>query len=357
MPPMSTDTITIGAQSQTIKATLAKPGFLRATVVAELDGMTYRDMATAAFSPDSIAAATTMPDDFEQFWKTTVANARRIPLEPVMTRMPQRSTAEVDVYHVSFQNDRAGSRLYGILSMPKRAGKFPALLNVPGAGVRPFFPDTSMAKRGVIHLRIGIHGIPVDRDSLFYRELSASALARYWSYGIESRDTYYYRRVFAGVVRAGDFIFSLPQFDGKNYVVQGASQGGGLAIVTAYLDNRVKAIAVSYPAMADHFGWLDGRPGGWPHIFSDTVGMRAIPEKMETLRYYDVVNFARLLEVPGLYTWGYNDLIVPPTASYVAYNAVSAPKQRVIWPDTGHNNVAAQSERLRAWILENLGIR
>ena len=163
--------------------------------------------------------------------------------------------------------------------------------------------------------------------------------------------------MFAGVVRAGDFIFSLPQFDGKNYVVQGASQGGGLAIVTGYLDSRVKAIAVSYPAMADHFGWLDGRPGGWPHIFSDTVGMRAIPEKMETLRYYDAVNFARLLKVPGLYTWGYNDLIVPPTASYVAYNAVTAPKQRVIWPDTGHNNVPVQSERLRAWILENLGLR
>ena len=356
MKPVRTDTLGAGIRRQIVKGTLAEPGFLRATATTVLEGVTYREMATAAFSAERIAPATTMPADFEAFWERTIESTRSVPLEPVMTRMARYSNAEVDVFHVSFQNDRPGSRLYGMLSVPARPGKYPAALSVPGAGVRPYFPDTALARRGVIHLRMGIHGIPVDRDSLIYNELRATALFRYWSFGIESRDTYYYKRVFAGVVRAGDFIFSLPQFDGVNYVVQGGSQGGALAIVAGVLDKRVKGITVVHPAMSDHFGYLQGRAGGWPNVFADTAGMRAIPEKMETLRYYDVVNFARLLRVPGFYTWGYNDLTVSPTSMYAAYNLISAPKQVFVAPETGHFTVKAQDERVRAWLLEKLRV-
>jgi len=356
MKPSRSDTLDVGVRAQVVKGTLKEPGFLRATATAVVDSVTYRGMATAGFSPERIAPATTMPADFEAFWARTIEAARRVPLESKMTRMGTYSTPGVDVYHVSFQNDRVGSRLYGMLSLPTQPGKYPAVLSVPGAGVRPYFPDTALAHRGVIHLRIGIHGIPVDRDSLLYNELRATALARYWTFGIESRDTYYYRRVFAGVVRAGDFIFSLPQFDGANYVVQGGSQGGGLAIIAGVLDTRVKAVSVVHPAMSDHFGYLQGRAGGWPHIFADTVGMRALPEKIETLRYYDVVNFARLLRVPGFYAWGYNDTTAPPTSMYASYNLISAPKELFVVPEAGHLTSKAQDERIRAWLLEKLGI-
>lgn len=356
MKAIRTDTLAAGGGSQLVKGTLAEPGFLRATAAAVVDSVTYRGMATAGFSPERIAATTTMPDDFERFWAQTIETVRRVPLAPVMTRLPRWSTAEVDVYHVSFQNDRVGSRLYGMLSIPTRAGRFPAVLGLPGAGVRPYFPDTALARRGVIHLRLGIHGIPVDRDSLLYNELRATALARYWMYGIESRDTYYYKRVYAGVVRAGDFIFSLPQFDGTNYAVQGGSQGGGLTIVAGVLDKRVRAIASMHPALADHFAYLAGKPGGWPHFFADTAGMRAMPEKMETLRYYDIVNFARLLRVPGIYTWGYNDNTVPPTSVYAMFNLITAPKESFIVPEVGHFTVPAQDDRVRAWVLGKLGV-
>jgi len=226
---------------------------------------------------------------------------------------------------------------------------------VPGAGVRPYFPDIGIARRGVIHLAIGIHGIPVDRDSLLYNELRASALRDYMYAGIEDRDRYYYKRVFVGVVRAGDFIFSLPQFDGSNYVVEGGSQGGGLAIITGALDPRVKAIAVSFPAMADHLGYLEGRAGGWPHVFEHPESVRATAEKIETLRYYDVVNFARLLKVPGIYLWGFNDTTVPPTSMYAAYNEISSPREVIVDPPAGHSRTREQLGQIHAWLLERLG--
>jgi cephalosporin-C deacetylase len=355
MPPMRRDTLDAAAP-RTVSGTLGAPGFLRATATAVVDGVTYTQLATAAFDPERIETATTAPADFDAFWARAVAEARRVPLNPVMTRLPERSTPEVDVYHVHFQNHRADSRLYGMLSVPTKPGRYPAVLTVPGAGVRPYFPNVRLARQGVVHLAIGIHGIPVDRDSLLYNELRATALRDYMRAGIEDRDAYYYKRVFVGVLRAGDFLMQLPQVDTARYAVEGGSQGGGLAIVGAALDPRVKALAASYPAMADHFGYLHGRAGGWPHVLADTAGMKALPEKMETLRYYDVVNFARRLRVPGIYAWGFNDTTVPPTAVYATYNVITAPKETVIVPETGHFRIPEQNRRIDAWLLDRLGV-
>lgn len=357
MKPMRSDTVDLSRGSRTLAGTLKVPGFLRATVTATIEGVRYTQLATAAYDPEQLISPTPTPKDFTEFWAKTIADARKIPLEPVMTRVPERSTPEVDVYHISFQNFRVGSHIYGMLSVPTKPGKYPAMLVVPGAGVRPYFPDVRTAKKGVIHLAIGIHGIPVDRDSLLYNELRATALADYRSAGMDDRDTYYYKRVYAAVVRAGDFLLGLPQWDGSNYVVQGGSQGGGLTLVAAVLDPRVKAIAVSYPAMADQFGYFIGRAGGWPHHFQDTTKVHALAEKKEAIAYYDAVNFARLVKVPGIYAWGFNDTTVPPTASYATYNAITAPKETVIVPETGHNRVPAQTDKMNAWLLEKLGVK
>lgn len=350
------DTVDLSTGTARLAVTSGIPGFLRVSVALSGGSAAEAVLVTPGFTPDQLRGSVTMPADFQQFWAKAIADARRTPLEPVMARLPQYSTPEVDAYHVSFQNHRVGSRLYGMLSVPTKPGKYPATLVVPGAGVRPYFPNVSLAKRGVIHLTIGIHGIPVDRDSLLYNELRATALQAYYNYGVEDRDLYYYKRVFVGVVRAGDFIASLPQFDGENYVVQGGSQGGGLSLVAAALDPRVKGIAVTHPAMADQFAYLYGRPGGWPHIFQDTTRMRGMAEKKETLRYYDAVNFARLVKVPGFYTWGYNDNTVVPTSSWVAYNEITSPKEKLINPPGVHSTTPEQRERTLAWVLRALNV-
>ena len=241
MKSMRVDTIVGTLKGTSLTAALGLPGFLRATATTMIDGVLHTGMATAAFSPEAIDASTTMPADFLAFWQKAIADARRTPLDAVMTRRADWSTPDVDVYHVSFQNHKARNRIYGMLSVPTKPGKYPAILAVPGAGVRPYFPSIATARKGVIHLAIGIHGIPVDRDSLLYNELRATALENYSSFGAEDRDKYYYKRVYTGVIRAGDFLFSLPQFDGRNYAVEVGSQGGNLTIMAGALDPRVKA--------------------------------------------------------------------------------------------------------------------
>ena len=337
--------------------TMQEPGFIRLQVVAEVEGKEYRGVGTAGFAPEAIRPVATLPEDFSAYWAEAIEKARSIPLQLTMTLLPDRSTLEVNVYHVSFQNERPGSRIFGMLSVPAAPGQYPLVLEVPGAGIRPYAPNVGAAQRGVIHLAIGIHGIPVNMEPRVYSDLFGAALANYWTFGLDSRDTYYYRRVILGAVRAGDFLMGLPQADARHYGVYGSSQGGALAIITAALDERITRLGAIHPALSDHEGFLHGRAGGWPHLFADWNPLNRQPEKIETARYYDVVNFARFVRVPGFYTWGFNDAVCPPTSMYAAYNVIEAPKELFLVRETAHWTYPEQWERVLSSLIDGFAGR
>ena len=195
------------------KGKMQKPGFYRLKVTAHVAGRDYTGTCTAAFSPERLQPTTVMPADFDSFWSKAIEEARWTSLEPTKRLLPERSTKDVNVYEVSFQNVRWGSRTYGILAVPVDADginasgkKYPALLRVPGAGVRPYQGDPWTASKGVIVLEIGIHGIPVTMDQSIYDRLADGALNCYWNYGMDDRDQSYYKRVVLGCVRAIDYI-------------------------------------------------------------------------------------------------------------------------------------------------------
>ncbi|HEX7017016.1 MAG TPA: acetylxylan esterase [Cyclobacteriaceae bacterium] len=355
-PTMQEENVVLKKGTLTINGgTLKSPGFLRCEVVATVDGKEYRGLATAGFDPLSIKPTVDNPADFVEFWDKAKQENAAVPIDAIMTLLPERCTEKVNVYHVNLQNYRRGSRFYGILCVPKAEGKYPALLRVPGAGVRPYNGDVATAEKGIITFEVGIHGIPVDLELPLYQALGAGALNRYFTFNLDDKDAYYYKRVYLGCVRANDFLFSLPQFDGVNLAVTGGSQGGALSIVTAALDPRVKYLAAYFPALSDMTGYLKGRAGGWPHIFDKNhVAVNNTKAKLETVSYYDVVNFARQLKVPGFYSWGFNDEVCPPTSMYSAYNVITAPKELHVALETGHWTFPEQREWGDTWLLERL---
>ncbi|HLN54963.1 MAG TPA: acetylxylan esterase [Bacteroidales bacterium] len=331
--------------------TMKSPGFYRVRVWAVVEGRRYEGLATAGFEPMKIQPTVKDPEDFEDFWNNAIAEARKVNLDPRLTLLPERCTSDANVYHISFQNEALGSRIYGILAVPKKAGKYPAILRVPGAGIRAYAGDSRTAGQGIITLEIGIHGIPVTLDPQVYLDLNGGPLSSYWSIRMNDRNLHYYKRVYLGCVRAVDFLYSLPEFDGSNIAVTGGSQGGALTIVTSGLDKRIKFAAGLYPALCDHTGYLNKRAGGWPHYFKNR---EPNPGEVETLAYYDVVNFARRVTVPGFYTWGFNDLTCPPTSMYSAYNVITAPKELEIFQETGHWTFPEENDMVNNWLISKL---
>lgn len=335
--------------------TMQQPGFYRLKVVAKVDGKEYTGACTAAFSPEKLVPTTVDPADFDAFWSKALEEARWTALDPQRELLPDRSNEDVNVYQVSFQNIRWGSRTYGILSVPVKPGKYPALLRVPGAGVRPYTGDTYTAPTKAIVLEIGIHGVDVTQPQTFYDDLMNGALNGYWNYGMDNRDDSYYKRVIVGCVRSVDYIASLPEWDSKTIGVTGASQGGFLSYATAALDNRITFLAAVHPALCDHTASLKGVACGWPHYFYWNKG-KGKEKQIETSRYYDGVNFVRRITCPAWVSFGYNDDVVPPTTAYATYNILKGQKTLSVYQQTAHFWYQEQWDEWLDWLRKQMKI-
>ncbi|GAB4052875.1 acetylxylan esterase [Spirosoma litoris] len=355
MEPTKKETVTLKDGTLALEGgTMKTGGFLRCIATVELDGKEYRGLTTAGFEPLTIKPTVANPADFKAFWDQAKADLAKVPMDVRMTLLPERCTELTNVYQLNLQNIN-NSRFYGILCVPKKEGKYPAILRVPGAGVRPYNGMIAEAEKGFITLEVGIHGVPVTMDPIVYDNLSRGALNGYPFANLDDRDRYYYKRVYLGCVRAVDFLVSMPQYDGQNLAVTGGSQGGALSIVTAGLDSRIKWLGAYYPALADVTGYLSGRAGGWPHMFvGDNLAYNNKPDRIKTTGYYDVVNFARMVNVPGYYSWGFNDETCPPTSMYAAYNVIPGPKMLELYLDTGHWTYPEQTEKMTTWLLGQL---
>ena len=360
MYPDAKKSVTLKEGSIKWSGKMTTPGFYRITATAHVGGKDYRGLCTAAFSPEKLRPYCKEPKDFDEFWSKALSEARKNDLNPTRRLLPERCTKDENVYEVSYVNDNANSRMYGILSVPVKPGKYPALLRVPGAGVRPYSGDTYTAPGKCIVLEIGIHGIPVTMQQSIYDDLRNAALNNYWEVNLAEPNKNYYKRVVTGAVRGVDFIASLPEWDGKAIGVTGSSQGGFLSLATAALDKRITFLGVVHDAMCDFEAEMHDVGGGWPHYFywdvKNGTNKELLSMKVEGARYYDGVNFARRVTQPGWYSFGYNDEVVPPTSSYSTYNIIKAPKTLSVYQMTGHYWYQEQWDEWQDFIRKQMGI-
>lgn len=342
----------------TLKGKMSKPGFYRVDVTAHVDGKDYKGACAAAFSPEKLQPTTVMPQDFSDYWQNAIKEARKIDLNPTKRLLPERCTKDVNVYEVSFQNIQWNWRTYGILCVPVKEGKYPALLRVPGAGVRPYGGDIYTASQGAITLEIGIHGISVTMDQKVYDDVFNGALMNYWNWGMDNHDDSYYKRVIIGCIRALDYIEEYTPWNGQQLGVSGSSQGGFLSLATAGLDKRVTYYAPVHAALCDHTASLVGVACGWPHYFYWNKG-KGQEKQIETSRYYDGVNFARLIDnnQKGWFSFGYNDDVVPPTTAWATYNTVKGPKEISPYQATWHFWFQEQWDEWEEWMLKQMKLK
>ena len=352
-------------KSQTLKdgtlkltGSMTKAGFYRVDVTAHVDGKDYKGACGAAFAPEQLQPSTVMPGDFKDFWTKAIADARKTDLNPTKRLLPERCTKDVNVYEVSFQNIQANYRTYGILCVPVKEGKYPALLRVPGAGVRPYGGDIWTAEQGAITLEIGIHGIPVTMEQKVYDDVFNGALMGYWEFNMDDRDKHYYKRVVIGCIRALDYIEQYTPWNGKQLGVTGSSQGGFLTLATAGLDRRITYYAPVHAALCDHTNSLKGIACGWPHYFYWNKG-KGQEKQIEVSRYFDGINFARLItpEQKGWFSFGYCDDVVPPTTAWATYNTVKGPKEISPYQATWHFWHQEQWDEWENWLLQQMSLR
>lgn len=338
------------------------PGFRDMKLSVSLDGKTYEHHIKVGFSVDKIKPYTQEPQDFRSFWQKNVEELKQVPMSYTKELYKDYCTDKIDCYLVKLLIDKMGHSMYGFLFYPKNAqpGKHPVVLCPPGAGIKTIkdpMRNKYYAENGFVRFEVEIHGLDPRIPSETFGEISRAFNDRNGGYlvnGLENKDIYYMKHVYVGLVRCIDFLTSLPEWDGKNVAVQGGSQGGALAIIAAGLDSRVTQCVANHPALSDMAGYAaKGGTGGYPH-FCRQPQILSNADCLNTLAYFDVVNFARYVKAPTYLTWGYNDVTCPPTTSYAVWNTLKCTKESLLTPINEHWTTTETNRGQMEWIKAHL---
>ena len=316
-----------------------RPGFLRCQVTYQpVDGKPLKAIAGVGFSPAEILPSLPVPDDFDEFWTDQKQQLATVPVKPILQPV-EHADRSIECFDVQVPC-LGGAPVSGYFAKPRTAAEksLPAILWVHGAGVRSsnLVNAVKGARSGMLSVDINAHGLANGQSLEFYAKASTGPLNKYRLAGREDRNKIYFRGMYLRLVRAIDFLTSQPEWNGRDVVVVGHSQGGGQAIVAGGLDDRVTMIASGVPAICDHSGVMVGRVNGWPKLVPIGSDGKAHPKILEASRYVDAVNFASRSHAEAIMSVGFIDSVCPPSSCYAAYNVLQGKKKIINEPLMGH---------------------
>jgi len=273
------------------------------------------------------------PADFDEFWADVLARTNAVPLRPQVERIALRSTSEVDVFRVHFDSlDRV--RIAGWYCVPAGiTNPLPGMLLVPGYISDPPIPR-KLAAMGYAVLSVGPRG-KIGSNSQFNPGYPGLL-----THNIVDRNTYSYRGFYMDAVKAVDFLLSRPEVDPGRIVVQGASQGGGLSVVTAALRSEVRAVVIGVPYLC---AFRDSVELAGTNPYQEIADyLRLYPDRTDdvwnTLEYFDGLHFAPRVHCPALVYVGLQDNVCPPATGHALFRAIgSAEKVFRAFDGYGHD--------------------
>ncbi len=301
------------------------------------------------------------PTDFDAFWQRTLAEARAHDLAPRFVPVTEAVYRLASVYDVTF-NGWGGHAIKGWLLVPAgTTQRLPTVISYVGYGGGRGLPLDHLAPvaAGLAHFVMDTRGqgsvwSPGDTPD---PAGSGPHHPGFMTHGVESPDTYYYRRVFTDAVRAIEAACTHWQVDPQRLLVAGGSQGGGIAIAAAALVPQVKLLAADVPFLC-HFRrgceLTDRMPYAEIAAYLKCHRQR-VDAVFSTLAYFDGANFAPRIRARTLFSVALMDMVCPPSTVFAAYNRISAEKDIRVYDYNDHEGGGALQllERLR-WATQYL---
>lgn len=311
------------------------------TIMLNWDGEHKVSSFNIAVDPMKIESPYDGQPDFDEFWENTKKELRALYAENEVSLTVYKETANATIYLFEARSLKNMGDTLGVVrgyySEPKAEGKYPLHVqfppyDTPGSGFS--CPLSGSANQCEMH--VSPRGQYINMRSPYKNEYGT------WiTYGIQSKETYYYRGAYMDCVRAVDFAFGRAKVDTTQVFAYGSSQGGALTIATAALSGHTfAAISVCVPFLGD---WPDffKLSNGFPGDIKTAAKKAGISEEeaLVVLSYIDTKNLARKVTCPILEIICLQDDVVPPHTNASIYNNL------VNCPDKG--------ERLYISPLEN----
>lgn len=357
------DQVNLNNGTGTIEAQADGPSTLLLEATASQPGKpVLRTAAGAAIEPWQITRSAPLPEDFDSFWDSMVNSMASTPPEATLEKV-ESGRSGVEYWKVTLKG-YDGTQVRGQIARPVGGNKLPALVVFQWAGVYPLKKEwvVDRAAEGWLALNIMAHDLPIDEAQPFYDHEASTALNNYASIGNDDREKSYFLRMFLACYQAIEYLTQRPDWDGRNLLATGGSQGALQALAAAALHPAVTGVTALVPAGCDHTGREAGRQPGWPFWIANAGSGK--PEAVfETSRYFDAVNFAHRIKCPVLIGLGLIDTTSPPSGVFALVNQLQCPREVVIMPASDHggtkNSQAPFQTRAGAWrraVLEGKSI-
>ena len=337
-----------------VKTKLDKPGFVRVkAVVVDEKGVPYRKKFVGdANTPEGRKALNRFermdkrvffdggagvdvdklrsvpePADFDEFWARRRARLAKVPLK-AETREVVSKWPAMKVYEVSIAC--AGPRpSTGYLTKPKKPGKYPIVVDFHGYGHtypnKGYVVAPTYWGENVICFHCSPHGYELGREPEYYDEFFRSICSGGKTFCFDEKqnadpETSYFSGYTYRIMRAIEWLRTLPEWNGTSLRVNGGSMGGLQSVWAAGLAEGVTLCTPTVPWCCD----MGGR---------DTLGRLIDPwyiHETPALRYYDPVNIAKRIPKTcqvEILRAGLGDYCCPPSGVAVLYNNIHGPKK------------------------------
>ena len=313
-----------------LKRTMNVPGSL--ICEAETAGA-KKAVSGTIFEAKKIFAISPEPADFATFWQQELSKLNAV--KPVAKlELAKDQPKDVRVYDVTIPCV-GNAPVRATLGIPEGNRQWPVEVTFHGAGVGSSRMLWKAKRLQRILFDINAHGIDNLKDNAYYAA-QRKKFRNYSYWGIESRDSIYFKNMILRAVQGLRFIKTISQWDKRNLIVSGVSQGGYQAIAATALEPGASCLIALVPAVCDVNADLAGRLLSWPR-FPAASNYHPVKSRVATT-YIDGANFARKIKVPKvLISAGAKDTTSLPSSVCAAYNVIpSAGKKLIIRPENGH---------------------
>ncbi len=326
----SGDAVSLGEKPIEITTSIKTPGFvyLLAQAIDET-GKVYQRVPVPPFCKnvefyggagvllDQIKGAQE-PDDFDAFWVRQKDRLNKIPMKVKLQKVDS-GVKGIECYDVKI--DCVGVPVSGYLCKPEgaKAGTLPATVSFHGYGFSGSNKPVNQAKNAIA-FDVNAHGFLNGQAASYYEKLGNTTLRGYGFNDKENQspEKTYFNGMMLRMLRALEYVKSLPEWDHKTLLVTGGSQGGFQCINAAGLDPDVTECHAAVAWCLDLSGATKmKRLPGWRPAWNEALG------------YYDPCNHAKRFKGKMYLTAGLGDYVCPPSGQVVLYNNLNCPKELI----------------------------
>ena len=293
------------------------------------------------------------PADFDAFWDASLAEMHA--LDPQLELRPAAFQAPGAECFDLFFSGVNGSRVHAKYLRPKHAaGPGPAVLEFHGYAGHSgdWCGKLSYPSIGFAVAALDCRGQAGESEDLAVR--SGNTFQGHIIRGLaDAPEKLAFRDIFLDTAQLARIVASFDEVDAGRLGACGGSQGGALTLACAALaPDLIRRAAPAFPFLCDYqrvwemdlaknaydelrsfFRWFDPRHEREHEIFTK-------------LGYIDCQHLAPRIRAEVLMGCGLMDEICPPSSQFAAYNKITSPKEVVIYPDFGHENLPGFDDRV-----------